>query len=269
MKMRALNLVLLGVLITAGWTVAAETDDVEYYEVNLDELPGAQVYTQTGARTADGICTFTDEGTGQASGQERVLVITEVSFDPQACVRELAWAEYARDALPAAVAAKVQDPEASDTTQQESQQQVLTPAESTTEDTQAAAVVQYIGSLKVNVEDPVERDVTTTKSRLRWSNTGSRLNTSYHTPYWGWLSATGWRRTNAHWSYGNNGARAYTDTYGKYRNGRFCATIDTWTEHLKTYFEGRPYGGWRWSYSVKKWGGCKGWLHFEYIVEKP
>jgi hypothetical protein len=268
MNIRALNLALLGVLITAGWIVAAENDNVVHYEVNLDELPGAQVYVQTGTRTAEGMCTFTDEGTGQANGKGRVLVITEVSFDPQTCVRELAWAEYARDALPAMVAAKVEAPVASDMMQQDAQQ-ALTPSESATEDAQAPTAVQYIGSLKVNVEDPPQRDVTTTKSSLRWSNTGSRLNTSYHQAHGGWFSPTGWRRTNAHWSYDNNGVRAYTDTYGKYRNGSFCATIDTWTEHRQTYFEGRPYGRWRWSYNVQKWGGCSGLLHYEYIVETP
>ena len=92
---------------------------------------------------------------------------------------------------------------------------------------------------------------------------------SYHDAYWHWYSPSGWRRTNAHWSYDNNGSRAYTDTYGKYRNGAFCATIDTWTEHRKTYLEGRPYGAWSWSYSVHKWGGCSGLLHYEYIVETP
>ena len=74
--------------------------------------------------------------------------------------------EAVREALPAAVAAKVEAPVASDTTQENSQQ-ALTPAESATEDTQAAAVVEYIGSLKVNVEDPSQRDVTTTRASLR------------------------------------------------------------------------------------------------------
>jgi hypothetical protein len=268
MKMRELVIATLGLLLTTGWAVAAENEGVVYYTVNLDELPGAQVYEQIGARTADGRCTFTDGGTGQASGHGRVLVITEVSFDPKTCVRELARAEYAREALPASVAAKVELPASSDTTQRDSQQ-ILTPTGPAMEETQAPATVQYLGSLKVNVEDPPQIDVTTTKSSLRWSNTGSHLNTSYHDAHWGWYSPSGWRRTNAHWSYDNNGSRAYTDTYGKYRNGSFCATIDTWTEHRKTYFEGRPYGGWSWSYNVQKWGGCSGLLHYEYIVETP
>lgn len=246
--------------------VASTQESVVRYSVNLDDLPGAQVLAQTGARADDGSCTFTDEGSGKASEQGRVLVITELSFDPETCVRELARAEYGRDLLPASVAAKVEPPASPDRTTEDSEQ-VLTPGGRPPKT--AAAVREYVGSLKVNVEDPPQRDVTTTKSNLRWSNTGSRLNTSHHSAHWGWFSLTGWRRTNAHWSYDNNGSRAYTDTYGKYRNGSFCATIDTWTEHRQTYFEGRPYGGWRWSYNVKKWGGCSGLLHYEYIVETP
>lgn len=250
------------------------SEEVVHYAVNLDELPGAQVYVQTGARTADGGCTFTGGGTGQANGHGRVLVITELSFDPKTCVRELAQAEYAREALPASVAAKVELPASSDTTQRDSQQ-ILTPGGPATEETQAFAVVEYLGSLKVNFEDPPQIDVTTTKSSLRWSNTGSRLNTSYHNAHWNWYSPSGWRRSNASWSYDNNGSRAYTDTYGRYYNAPFCTIVTqrpappTWTEHLKTYFEGRPYGAWSWSYNVRKWGGCNGLLHYEHIVETP
>lgn len=275
----------LVLLLTTSWAVGAEqppglhegrapdtppqpaaTDKgMVRYPVNLTDLPGAQVLVQTGARVDDGSCTFTDEGSGKASEEGRVLVITELSFDPETCTRELARAEYRRDLLPASVAAKVEQPASPDRT--EDSEQVLTPSGRQRE--RAAAVREYVGSLKVNVEDPPQIDVTTTKSSLRWSNAGSRLNRSYHQTHWGWYSPTGWRRTNAHWSYDNNGSRAYTDTYGKYRNGSFCATIDTWTEHSRTYFEGRPYGGWRWSYNVKKWGGCSGLLHYEYIVETP
>lgn len=51
------------------------------YGVNLDELPGVQVYDQTGARTADGRCSFTDSDSGEPNGQGRVIVITEMSFN--------------------------------------------------------------------------------------------------------------------------------------------------------------------------------------------
>ena len=49
----------------------------------------------------------------------------------------------------------------------------------------------------------------------------------------------------------------------------FYYTIDTWTEHRKTYFEGRPDGTWTWSADVTKWGGCNGLLHYDYLVETP
>jgi hypothetical protein len=288
MKLREISIAALGLLLTTGWAVAAEytpqaqaeresaisprtqsvvTDEgVVRYGVNLDELPGAQVYEQTGARTDDGRCMFTDSGSGEASGPGRVLVITEMSFDPNTCVRELAQAEYTRDALPASAAARIEPPATSDT--QQDSEQARTPAGPGGDSARDPAVIQYLGSLKVNVEDPPQKDVTTTKSSLRWWNSGSTLN-ARHNAHWGWYSPTGWRRTNQHWSYDNNGSRAYTDTYGKYRNGSFCGSIDTWSEHNQTYFEGRPQGGWRWSYKVHKWGGCSGLLHYEYIVEKP
>jgi hypothetical protein len=269
-SIRRCNVAALALLFTISWAfpqAAAAKEGVVRYTVNLADLPGAQVFAQTGVHTEDGRCTFTDEGSGPASGYGRVLVITELSFDPETCDRQLAWAEYRRDALPPSVAAKVELPASSDRTSEEFKQTI--PLGGSSQNRSGAAVREYLGSIKVNVEDPPQLDVTTTKSSLRWSNSGSRLNTSYHTAYWDWLSQTGWRRTNAHWNYGNNGSRAYTDTYGKYRNGAFCATVDTWTEHKKTYFEGRPYGGWKWSYSVQKWGGCSGLLHYEYIVETP
>lgn len=185
----------------------AAKDGVVQYSVNLDDLPGAQTFVQAGARGDDGRCTFTDEGSGQASGHGRVLVFTELSFDPGTCVRELARAEYAREAVPASVAAKLELPASSGRTAEDAVR-VVTPGRPSPGETGAAAVREYVGSLKVNVEDPPQRDVTTTKSDLRWSNTGSRLNASHHQAHWGWFSPTGWRRTNAHWSYDNNGTRA-------------------------------------------------------------
>lgn len=70
-------------------------------------------------------------------------------------------------------------------------------------------------------------------------------------------------------NYQRSCSRAYSDTYAKYRNGVFCATIDAHSEHRKTWFEGRPRGGYYWSYSVEKWGGCSGLLQHEYILTTP
>jgi hypothetical protein len=92
----------------------------------------------------------------------------------------------------------------------------------------------------------------------------------YSTPFaLGWYSPSGWERKEYSRSFPNNGTVTSTNTYGKYRNGTFCLTVDTWTEHKKTFFEGRRDGWWQWAYDVDKWGGCTGLLHYEYIVDTP
>jgi len=135
---------------------------------------------------------------------------------------------------------------------------------------QPLATTHYYGYLKVNVEDPVQIDVTTTKASVDWTATSSFVTSSTRSAHWGWYSRSGWGRTKAWWQEGQSCSRAaYSNVYGKYRKGVFCVGIDTWTEHKKTWFEGRPGGGWYWSYSVDKWGGCNWLLHYERIVLTP
>jgi len=229
------------------------------YAFDPAALPGAQAVEQTGTPDDSGDCTFEKEGSGSPDRRgPQVTVMREVTFDPKACTRRLAVARYSRSDLPASITERIQD---------EPDEALSTSSADPSAD-QSVAVQRFIGSIKVNVEDPLQIDVTSTKSRVEWQG-GSCVSASWHNAYWGWYSPSGWRRTNSSWSYDRTCARAYTDTYGKYRNGVFCATIDTWTTHHKTWFEGRPWGGWAWSYKVTKSGGCTGLLHYEYIVETP
>ena len=107
--------------------------------------------------------------------------------------------------------------------------------------------------------------MTTTKSLLTWSSSGS----ASHKAQWGWYSPSGWERKEDFHAFINTGDVAWTNTTGKYRNGTFCATIDTWTEHRQTLFKGWSNGAWYWSYDVDKWGGCTSLLHYERIVVTP
>ncbi len=232
---------------------------VVHYAFQPSGLPGARAVRQTGRAIRSGSCAFSGSGTGRADRTgPKVTVMTETTFDARTCTRELAVATYSRALAPASVVGKL---DASPTA-------TTSGAAAGTRGPLAPAVTRYIGSLKVNVEDPAQIDVTSTKSRVEWSGR-SCVSSSYHNAYWHWFSGSGWRRTNAHWSYGRNCRRAYTNTYGKYRNGVFCVTIDTYTEHKQTRFDGRPRGGWHWAYHVDKWGGCNGLLHYEHIVETP
>jgi hypothetical protein len=238
-----------------------EPGGVIRYEFDPAELPNARVVSQAGRPTITGGCTFSEEDSGGPSkGGATMNVARELSFDPATCRRELALADYSVSSAPAAVLQRSTLGE--DVT--------ASPARASRVGRRVTAHVSaaYSGSLKVNVEDPPQIDVTTTKATVNW-NAGATVTSSTHNAHWGWYSPSGWRRTNASWSYDRNSSRAYTNVYGKYKNPVFCLTIDTWTEHKKTWFEGRPRGGWYWSYSVDKWGGCNGLLHYERIVVHP
>jgi hypothetical protein len=231
------------------------------YEFDPAELPSASVVSQVGRRIMTGGCTFTEEGAGPRSrGGAIISVARELSFDPASCRRELAVADYPVAVAPEAVRRRAA---AGDTVTASAARAGRSGRRVT-----ARSSASYSGSLKVNVEDPPQIDVTTTKASVTW-NAGGTVTSSTHNAHWGWYSPSGWQRTNAWWSYDRNSSRAYTNVYGKYKNPVFCFTIDTWTEHKKTWFEGRPYGGWYWSYSVDKWGGCTALLSYERIVVHP
>lgn len=250
-------------LATTAAAVPATYQDeagVVHYAFDPATLPGSAVTAQAGKRSLAGGCTFSSEGSAaKADAQGATVTISrELTFDATRCTRELAVAGYRLANAPAVVTQRLEA--------KADGERVSAARRPGT--TAAAASYTYNGYLKVNVEDPPQIDVTSTTARVQWSG-ASCVSSSNHIASWGWYSPSGWSRTNASWSMDRTCSRAYTNTYGKYRNGVFCATIDTWTEHKKTWFEGRPGGGWSWSYSVDKWGGCTALLHYEYIVVHP
>ncbi len=58
-------------------------------------------------------------------------------------------------------------------------------------------------------------------------------------------------------------------TYGKFKNGVFCASVDTWTELSAKYrvynFGATQHASW----TGRKWGGCTALLHFEETIVHP
>jgi hypothetical protein len=223
------------------------------YGVDLSELPGAVTTFEQGVRTERGTCSFRTDERGRA-GTPSVLIVTELSFDPNTCTRELARAEYDRGEIPASVRAKLaKDP---DTT---------TDSVSSTDDSGFGAMATWSGSLKVNVEDPPQIDVTTTRSNITWTSGGSAWQSSH----WGWYSPSGWSRQSYDHNFYDGITYGSVNTTAHYRNGIFCLTIDTHTYHNQTYFRGEFDGGWYWSYDVDKSGGCTALLHYEYIADTP
>ncbi|MEI2711777.1 MAG: hypothetical protein V9G04_00385 [Nocardioides sp.] len=241
---------------TRTGAVSVDSAGVVQYGFDEAQLPGASFATQAGQQTRDGGCTFSEQAEGEAGQNGPTVTVTrDVSYDPKTCELKVASATYTSENVPDEYRDELD--EASEATG------------SFVDGGIAPRATTYIGILKVNVEDPVQIDVTSTTARVNWSGTSSCVNSSSHTANWGWYSPSGWSRTYASWDNDRNCSRAYTNTKGKYRNGTFCATIDTRTDHSKTRFEGRPSGGWAWSYTVDKSGGCTSLLHYERIVTTP
>lgn len=236
-----------------GGNVTVDSQGRVFYDVDLSTLPGAEVTVEQGDRTERGTCRFHTDQHGTA-GTPSVLVVTELSFDPHTCTRQLARAEYTRGAVPPSVRNEFA-----------AHPDTATDSVSSAPEPGFGTLATWSGSLKVNVEDPPQIDVTTTKSDITWTSGGSASQTSH----WGWYSPSGWGRESYDYNHYDGITLASVNTTAHYRNGVFCLTIDTHTYHNQTYFRGDFDGGWYWSYEVDKSGGCTGLLHYEYIVDTP
>lgn len=251
-----------------------DASGVVHYAFDPAEMPGGTIETQYGAPidpagigAAAAGCHFADSGAGEPTGGT-FKFMREVRFDPGTCTRQLAVASYPVDSVPSTLAPEMDDPSTevgaeSDLTSSNPAASVTNPAASL-----VTGSASYYGRIRVNVEDPPQIDVTSTRSRLWWPRT-SCVTTADHESWWRWYSSSGWERRTKGIGHNVGNCEARTQTYGKYRNGRFCASVDTYTEHWATIFEGYRFGGWRWSYEVDKWGGCNWLLHYEYSVTTP
>ncbi|WP_059013322.1 hypothetical protein [Streptomyces specialis] len=240
-----------GVLFSPGAAAREGTGEIEY-AVDLAELPGAVVRTERGRATDDGTCVFADGGEGTASEAGTATGAGEGAYDPGACVRRVARAVYPADGVPASVAERFG----------------IAPARSSDAGS-AGEPGPWVGSLRVNVTDPLGLDVSSTTSALEWEARDGGGVRSEHDSDWDWLALTGWTRTGAEHEERNDGTVASTDTEGDFLNSVFCLTIDTVTHHRQTYFEGAVDGSWRWAYEVEKAGGCADLLRYTYVVITP
>lgn len=186
-----------------GDAVSVDSQGRVFYDVDLSKLPGGAIVVEQGFQTERGTCSFRTDQRGRA-GTPSVLVITEPSFDPGTCTRELARAEYDRGAVPSSV--RQEFAAHPDTT---------TDSISSTAGPGFGAQATWSGSLKVNVEDPPQIDVTTTRSNITWTSGGSASQSSH----WGWYSPSGWGRE----SHDNN----FYDGITSHCAGRRIRTADT------------------------------------------
>lgn len=119
------------------------------------------------------------------------------------------------------------------------------------------------GSIKIYYEDPPRIDVTSVTTKISWNKNSSCITATHKTSHWGWYSPSGWeRREHRSNTEPDLCSEAWRNTYGKYRNGKFCLTIDTWTRLSATYVVYNSGNAVKASWSANKWGGCTFLLSF-------
>ena len=251
----------------ASATTYVDSVGIVHYAFNPATMPGGRIETQVGTRISDPAgdpagqgCRFTVSGAGTASGARDTYML-EVTYDPGTCTRKLAIASYPTGGAPGSLEADVNS---SDTAGSSSAEE--TPFFGSRPPT--GATKKY-GMIQVNVEDPVQKDVNRTRSKLWWWSTSSCVTDASYSSYWYWYDPTGWSRLIKGKGHNRACAEARTQTYGKYKNNRFCLTVDTYVEHWQTEFKGRPSGSWAYASQIDKWGGCNQLLHYEYKISTP
>ncbi len=113
------------------------------------------------------------------------------------------------------------------------------------------------GYIRGYVEDPPGVDVSSTTSQVKWTEASNGCLNWWHQSRWHWLSGTGWTDVQR-WSYPHLSCDHGLRTFGKYKNGIFCLTNDTWTQENVDFHAEGHHDSWA-SWDVTKWGGCS-WL---------
>jgi hypothetical protein len=222
------------------------------------EVP-AVIVNQVGSHTKSG-CQFTMRGTGRATGDPKLEVTDEIDYDAESCTRTYSKTVYSATSGPGWAKAVLQ--------------QVSGDSAATT----LAAIPSktYRGALYATLKDPVALTVTETDAVLEWTATSSSVKSYSGSGKWSWLTATGWKKTGGSVSQGRtNSSVVWTNTTGRFSNGVFCKVLlggfgaTTYADHAKTRFEGKSGGGYAWSATVNKSGGCAGMLHVKTYLIKP
>jgi hypothetical protein len=119
----------------------------------------------------------------------------------------------------------------------------------------AASSYEHQGFIRGHTTDPPGIYVAKTYSHEQWSWTGSCATGENRWSQFGWF---GW------WYLFSNSTDWYgsclpgIETYGLYKNPKFCLSIDTWAEHTVNFKATGDPASWA-SWSLRKWGGCS-WL---------
>jgi|GEM_PF-6279676 len=131
----------------------------------------------------------------------------------------------------------------------------------------ALASTTKSGWQKTYYEDPVGKDVNSSKVNLTWTYNGTCVTSmSNNTTDYGWWSLTGWSKGPSATTANRTCAEAYTRSTSEFINGIFCSTVDTHTSYNPNKFSGLEDGSRSLYWIADKWGGCTNLLTFHRTV---
>jgi hypothetical protein len=126
------------------------------------------------------------------------------------------------------------------------------------------------GYHKSYYEDPVQLDVNSVRNDVDWYWNGSWVSSASCSYHYGWLSGSGWglKENNFFCRYENSQTQVRSSSYAHFKNGIFCAFIDTHTYYDRNNAYGKYNGYLVGTVSASKSGGCTALLSFHHLLRR-
>jgi hypothetical protein len=132
------------------------------------------------------------------------------------------------------------------------------------------AATHSAGYYKSYFEDPVGIDVNSVRNNVDWYWNGSYVYNGYCSYHYGWYSTSGWglHENNFFCRYENSQTQVRSSSYAHFKNGIFCAFIDTHTYYDRNNAYGKYNGYLTGHVNWRKEGGCTGLLSFHAHLQR-
>ena len=127
-----------------------------------------------------------------------------------------------------------------------------------------SAATHSAGYYKSWFEDPPGIDVNSVRNNVNWYWNGSYVYSGTCSYNYGWFSASGWglKENDFLCQYQNSQTQLRSSSYAHFKNGIFCAFIDTHTYYERNNAYGKYNGVLSGQVNWRKTGGCTGLLSF-------
>jgi hypothetical protein len=126
------------------------------------------------------------------------------------------------------------------------------------------------GYHKSYYEDPVGIDVNSVRNNVDWVWNGSRVSNGLCEAHYGWFAGSGWglHENNFFCRYESSQTQLRSSSFAHFKNGIFCAFIDTHTYYERNNAYGRANGDLVGTVNARKSGGCTGLLSFHHFLRR-